>query len=772
MKDMLDWAKFYTSKGFSVIPIKPQTKKPSIRWKKYQQSKPSPEELEQWFKGKNPEDVGIGMILASSNVVVLDIERFEFYDLFFDKPIEEIAKLTWVCRTGKGFHIYFRYDDKVSKIKAEGIAEIRAGSMITVLPPSLHPNGRQYEWLSDVESLQIAPLNLADYTRLINKIKLIRKHFNWVVELAPYWIEGCRHNLALHLAGYLRKQNLVHSECKTLVKLLCILSKDEELKDRLRAVDDTYKKDLTEVSGFKYLKQVLYTVAGESKAREILDKLEMALGKRKSEKRREEESEELSDEEIIRKIVEYEQSILVHPAQDLINNDELAYTYIHPTQDLTLLITEKKLYPARKEGGQQIIKFAENKIIIKPEFWKINEKHFLRLQRLVVRLHREGYINKGASREVLQKLLEKVKYYVWFKNDINYIVIASWIIGTYLFVVFQFYPILELKGPRESGKSTLLSLLSKICFNATPPDVRFTEADFKRTAHHAKPTFVLDEQQYLADSKRYGEIKAILESATEKGRVTSIFDADGGRREEFEIYTPVAIATRREIGIEDKCIVIKMEEPPLEERDEYEYRRSFLETDEEFNEIGVGLFVFALTHHKDIKQVYDELRPTSKLRGRSFQYWRPILAIAKVAYPERFEEVLRYAETITEALREEIRSYEIETVVLRTILTDGITTTTLSDLLKRVQEERPDINAWQKIRSALDNLGIVKWKDTGKRPTIYHIDLKRAKERAIKRGIDVKALEESKAEEESEEEKTSEIEEIEGEEWDLSSLLK
>jgi len=347
--NMLDIAEFYRSEGLRVIPLKPRSKEPLVRWKKYQNQEPTEDELRRWFEDKTPEDVGIGIIVGVNDVVVLDIEDTRCYELFFDESIEELAKKTWICKTGKGYHIYFKYNGDAKNIKAERVAEIRAKNVICATAPSYHPNGNRYEYISDIKKVQIASIDVAAYTELYGKIELIRKHFDWLTRIYPYWIEGCRHDLALYLAGALRKMELTIDECKTLTKLICILSNDEEIKDRIRAVEDTYAKPESDIAGLSRVEEVLSLVAGDEKAREIIERINRAFGKRSV--KRSEKKKEVSDDEIIDYYLSHKKVIKVHPSIDVLDDKLIMGVYLEGA-DGTLFITENELITVPKYGKE------------------------------------------------------------------------------------------------------------------------------------------------------------------------------------------------------------------------------------------------------------------------------------------------------------------------------------------------------------------------------------------------------------------------------------
>ncbi len=97
---------------------------------------------------------------------------------------------------------------------------------------------------SKIESIPTKKILLIEYEGIIKKI-------------VPKWIKGNRQNLTLHLAGYLRKQERLGIESvKEIIKIICERAKDEELSMRIKAVDETFKKDESEIKGFKGLEGI------------------------------------------------------------------------------------------------------------------------------------------------------------------------------------------------------------------------------------------------------------------------------------------------------------------------------------------------------------------------------------------------------------------------------------------------------------------------------------------------------------------------------------
>jgi len=85
-----------------------------------------------------------------------------------------------------------------------------------------------------------------------------------------------------------------------------------------------------------------------------------------------------------------------------------------------------------------------------------------------------------SKEEAFQKTLEILKNY-WYHSDPRYYTLVTcWIIGTYFHPIFSFYPALNVQGQRETGKSTLLDILSKTCWNPTGRETAIRGADINR----------------------------------------------------------------------------------------------------------------------------------------------------------------------------------------------------------------------------------------------------------------------------------------------------
>jgi bifunctional DNA primase/polymerase-like protein len=141
----------YAARGWQVLPLKPQAKEPAT-WRGFYDATSNPAKLDRWFGRGHPYNAGIRTGIASG-VFVLDpdgdIGAENLYRLERQYgPLPE----TLNSQTGNGFHFWFRADreipSSISKIAPH--IDVCAEGHYVLAPPSIHPNGKRYQWLNDL----------------------------------------------------------------------------------------------------------------------------------------------------------------------------------------------------------------------------------------------------------------------------------------------------------------------------------------------------------------------------------------------------------------------------------------------------------------------------------------------------------------------------------------------------------------------------------------------------------------------------------------------
>lgn len=144
---ILDAARQYLSKGYSVIPLKPKGKTPAIpSWKEFQNHKPTDKELTTWFlDGK----LNIGIVTGKlSGLTVVDFDTPEAVEQAKQKGFPKGP----LVKTARGFHAYCKYEEGHRNFqKKAGLPGIdfRGEGGYVVAPPSIHESGHVYQWVDD-----------------------------------------------------------------------------------------------------------------------------------------------------------------------------------------------------------------------------------------------------------------------------------------------------------------------------------------------------------------------------------------------------------------------------------------------------------------------------------------------------------------------------------------------------------------------------------------------------------------------------------------------
>ena len=194
----------YVDSGWSVLPVKPDEKRPYMaNWLQYTRTRATKGMVDSWFTSLT--GAGIGVVTGRiSNMVVLDVESW------CPVPIDELLKkypTQMIARSGGGgYHLFYSYPQNVSKVSNrvgvfEG-ADLRADGGFLVLPPTMHQSGRRYEWVKR-GPLGAFPMGLLDL-----QARPTGQGEGWITEALRGVSEGGRNDTCARLAGYFFKKGL------------------------------------------------------------------------------------------------------------------------------------------------------------------------------------------------------------------------------------------------------------------------------------------------------------------------------------------------------------------------------------------------------------------------------------------------------------------------------------------------------------------------------------------------------------------------------------
>jgi len=443
--------------------------------------------------------------------------------------------------------------------------------------------------------------------------------------------------------------------------------------------------------------------------------------------------------EVVQFTLDQEKAIKLHPLIDYNPETGLVLgTFLEAPSQSLLFVAEKPFIVT--DNVLEIEACNPHSISTKQVLWGVLEKRWKRQMLILAReYYTKGKITFPTKNVAFEKVFLKTSHY-WYHSDPRwYTFVVCWIIGTYFHVIFTFYPVLNPQGERETGKSTLLELLTQVCWNPTSRECALREADLFRTIEGSRTTYVADITRLHYKSAGYVDVIDVYEAGTEKGARVRRIKNETGEPQQFQIYSPKAIATRYELPFTAKCIrviTVKTNNP------QYAKRRALMPFDSEWAEVVNDLLKCTIKYWPEIVEAYGQVEQTEKLNGRPFNYWQPLLAVCKVFSPNRYDKLVELAEEIAILQEKGDRLSEVEEGVLSVLFDHEGQSTTI--LLKKLTEDTKEVIPWIKdwhiIKSALDNLGITKTRYTTKAGVTYRIDLERAREKAKEKGIEKPTL--------------------------------
>jgi hypothetical protein len=253
LPDYVAAARAFRARDWWSIPL--IGKDPSWLGKGWPELRLDPDKEPERFRGQT---TGIGILLGASGLVDLEADV-----LAAEYALERLAPSTGcVWEHGGRCHRIYRSDAQHRSwpgpawAHAGGepsekpmLVELRAGNHQSVAPPSIHPeDGLPYRWVAEGEPAAASAECLARAATLAAVAGA----------LASRWSQTVRQQVALALAGFLRRAGITEEEAEAVVEAICRAAADEEQEKRLAAVRDTFSQpDTAQVTGLPTLAKLL-----------------------------------------------------------------------------------------------------------------------------------------------------------------------------------------------------------------------------------------------------------------------------------------------------------------------------------------------------------------------------------------------------------------------------------------------------------------------------------------------------------------------------------
>lgn len=210
---MRQYALAYAKMGMAVFPLIPKNKKP-VTANGFHDATTDPAQIEKWW-GANPNyNIGIATGQMSGGLVVIDLDIDDEKGKYGNETLREWeiehGQLPDTCRTitGRGgYHLLYYVNKEVScSINTDMAVDIRGDGGYFIAPPSVHPNGHEYEWEQAPDEFVLEQANhlVFDFIDFVRPPKKEIVTYS-VPEVIP---EGSRDNAIFRLACSLQSKGL------------------------------------------------------------------------------------------------------------------------------------------------------------------------------------------------------------------------------------------------------------------------------------------------------------------------------------------------------------------------------------------------------------------------------------------------------------------------------------------------------------------------------------------------------------------------------------
>ena len=166
MSTLKEWALYYADMGLAVFPLIPKDKRPATE-NGCKAATTNKQKISDWWDKHPDSNIGIATGSISGGLVVIDLDVDENKGINGYEVLKEWQQEngelpeSWQSITGRGgYHLFFR-DFAVNHNRVglyDGI-DIRGEGGYIVAPPSIHPNGRRYEWEQEPGEYELAQAN-------------------------------------------------------------------------------------------------------------------------------------------------------------------------------------------------------------------------------------------------------------------------------------------------------------------------------------------------------------------------------------------------------------------------------------------------------------------------------------------------------------------------------------------------------------------------------------------------------------------------------------
>ena len=315
------------------------------------------------------------------------------------------------------------------------------------------------------------------------------------------------------------------------------------------------------------------------------------------------------DEEDLASLSDVEEVTLLHPAQDYFNSTIYYGTKIHGKD--FLITSEREMIPLIACPSRGIS-------LIEDQLSMAGFSHSSVL---------DYFSGAGieAPNVLHADILSYIERYIYLPMPELYDLIAVWIMGTFIYRAFRYFPYLHLNAEKGSGKTLLMELMSPIAFNGVYMSQPTAATVLKLIAQDSATLFI-DEAEGLGEKRSAtSQLKNILKTGFARSGVYY------SGNELFRTYSPKCFAGINMLDdvLADRTITVRLIRKTGENKTDL-YRETPLMRKMQ-SELRDRLYMFGLQNGTAIAEdynsestLYDKL---PHLSNRAYDVWVPLFKI-------------------------------------------------------------------------------------------------------------------------------------------------
>lgn len=256
--------------------------------------------------------------------------------------------------------------------------------------------------------------------------------------------------------------------------------------------------------------------------------------------------------------------------------------------------------------------------------------------------------------DVVSRIEYLLERFIFLRNKNFYTYIALWIVGTYFYRIFRYYPYIHVNAEKGSGKTTLMDIMRLLAFNAEMVNT-ISGAGIFRLIEATGATLFIDEFENM-DKPLYKDLLSILNSGFNiNGAVARCEKRNDNFTAPriFRTYSPKVFASIADIYdvLADRCVKINMLR--MTRGEQLERFKFDEDLSKKIHQLQDDLYLLGFNHGAEIAEIYNNNLISDlvdeKLQGRELDIWEGILVLAMQVGDDTFSKMEELALEVMKA---------------------------------------------------------------------------------------------------------------------------